>query len=413
MNLSLYIARRLSCSRSGRRSSPAVKVAAIAVGLSVAVMIASLAVVGGFKREIVNKIIGMNAHISLMVSAEDGGTDNLVDLNPALRQLLESRPFITDYWLEAAIPAVLKTPEDFKGVYLKGFGHGADNAFLEQGMTAGKMPDYSIPANKLKAIITASTARELHLKPGDTVETYFLSDDVRLRKLTVAAITDSHFESYDKLYMYGDLELVAELGGLGASKGTMLRILTDDFNSTSRYSAELNAMLADAYAKGRIDKLYQAETTLERGEVYFNWLRLLDTNVIVILVLMSIVSCVTLISGMLIIILDKVSLIGILKAMGTPGTTIRRIFIWLALRVCVTGLIIGNAIMIVLLWIQQRTHLLKLDPEAYYIDFVPVRINWLEIGVLNAAVLLLIWLALILPSHIISTISPSTTIRYE
>lgn len=413
MNLSFYIARRLSFSSSGRRSSPAVKVAAIAVGLSVAVMIASLAIVGGFKREIVNKIIGLNAHITLMVSNDDGGGDNLVNLNPSLKRILDSQPYITAYWLEAAIPAVLKTPDNFKGVYLKGFGHRADNAFLQHGLAAGELPDYAVSDNHLKAVITSTIANELHLKPGDTVETYFLSDDVRLRKLTVGAITDSHFESYDKLYIYGDLGLVADLGGFPDSKGTMMRILTEDFDSTPRYAAELNSLFAKEYANGRIDKLYHVDTTLERGEIYFSWLRLLDTNVIVILVLMSIVACVTLISGMLIIILDKVSLIGILKAMGAPGATIRRIFIWLALKVCLIGLGAGNVIMIVLLWIQERTHLLRLDPEAYYIDFVPVRIDWLEVGILNVAVLLLIWLALILPSHIISTISPATTIRYE
>lgn len=415
MNYPLFLARRLSLSSGGHKSSPAIKVAITAVALSIAVMLAAISIVLGFKREIREKVVGFNSHITLYSVAQSEGDDNLVSLTPSLVKLLDEEDYITDYSLEASIPAILKTQDNFKGVYLRSLSGKQINDFLTKNLEEGDLPDSRQPADStsLQVVISRIAARQLNLKPGDKIDTYFISDDVRVRKLEITGIFNSHFDSYDDIYLYGSLGLIQELGGIGNHQGTTIQVQTNDFNNLEENTLRLQNRLMEALADGTVYKFYRADNALQQGAGYFRWLSLLDTNVIVILVLMTFVACITLISGMLIIILDKKRFIGLIRSLGARRSKVRSVFIYMALKVAITGMIIGNGLMLLLLYFQNRFHLIPLNPEAYYIDFVPVEFNWPLFGILNLGVAFIIYLSLILPSWFASGISPAETMRYE
>lgn len=412
-NYPLYIARRLSLSAGGKKKAPAVSVAVAAVALSVAVMLASISIVLGFKQEIRDKVIGFNSHISIYVVPTTPDEDNIVTLTPSLKQELLSLPFITDYSLQAAIPAILKTSSDFKGVYLKGLSGKSSREFLKKNLEEGIIADFNEPDNKNKVIISRKAANQLNLKTGDKIDTYFISDEVRVRRLEITGIYNSHFDQYDDVMIFGALPLIQQLGGINENQGTTLQVTTDNFDQIQDYTLSLQQHLNGALADGRLYRLYRTDNAYNQGINFFSWLSLLDTNVVVVLILMMIVGCVTLVSGMLIIIIEKKRFIGIMKALGAPTSKIRNIFVWLAIRIALWGMLIGNIIIIAFLYIQKTTHFIPLDADSYYIDFVPVIINWQSILCLNAGVLTVTYLVLILPSRFVAGISPAETMKGE
>lgn len=413
MNYPLHIANRLSLAAGGKRKAPAVTVAIVAVALSIAVMLASVAIVLGFKQEIRNKVVGFNGHITLYVSPTSPDDDNLVTMIPTLKSVLDEIPFITDYSIQAAIPAILKTNSDFKGVYLKGLSGKLTESFIGSNLTEGKIVDFSDPENKNKVVISNTAARQLNLKCGDKIDTYFISNDVRVRRLEIVGIYNSHFDQYDDVMIYGSLPLVQQLGNIQENQGTYVQIMTDDFDNIADSSIRLQQILNEKVADGTLFRLYRIDNVLNQGMGFFNWLQLLDTNVIVVLVLMIIVGGITLVSGMLILIIDKKRFIGLMKAMGAPTGKVRKIFVYLAIRIALWGMLAGNVVMLSLIYVQERTHFIPLDAESYYIDFVPISISWGAIAALNAGVIAVMYFVLILPSRFVAGISPAETMRYE
>lgn len=393
--------------------APAVKVAIIAVALSVTVMMMAIAIVLGFKREIRNKVVGFNSHISLYAVPQSPEESNLITLTPTLKSIFNSKDYIADYSLEASIPAILKTSDNFKGMYLKSSEGKIISKFITDNLEEGVFPDFSKDGNENKIVISRLAANKLNLKKGDKIDTYFLSGALRMRRLEIAGIYNSHFDSYDDIYIYGSLPLIQKLGEIGNTEGTSINIQVSDFDNLLSNSQDLSYTLTQALASGLVYKLYRVENAYTQGSGFFNWLSLLDTNVIVILVLMTIVACATLISGMLIIILDKKQFIALLRALGTPTRAIRRVFIFLAMRIAFTGLLVGNVISLLLLYAQDKWHIIPLEAESYYIDFVPVKIDYPSILILNLATLVIIYLCLILPSFFVAKISPAETLKTE
>lgn len=413
MNYPFFLARRLSLSDSGKKSSPAVVVAISAVAIALIVMMASVAIVLGFKKEIREKVIGFNGHITLFTVPTNTDDDNILTLTPSLKEELNSLPFIKDYSVQVALPAVLKTTSDFKGVYLKALNGETTTEFIRKNLEEGDLVDFNKEENSNKVIISRTAARQLGLKTGDKIDTYFFSDDVRVRRLDIIGIYNSHFDQYDDIMIYGSFPLIAKLGNLKKDQGTYLQITTDNFEKISDYTLDLQSHLNEAAADGRLFKLYRTDNVLNQGAGFFNWLSLLDTNVVVILVLMMIVGCVTLVSGMLIIILEKKNFIGLMKSLGASTSKVRKVFIYLALRIAFLGLFIGNLIALTFLFVQESTHFIPLEAESYYIDFVPVSLGWEAILFLNLGILFVVYLVLILPSRFVAGISPAETMRYE
>ncbi|MDE6553532.1 MAG: FtsX-like permease family protein [Muribaculaceae bacterium] len=411
MNYALYLGRRLALGSGGRKASPGVRVATAAIALSVAVMIASIAIVLGFKREITDKVLGFTSHIVMTVSPDEG--DYIITLTPTLKKILDSQECIKDYSLQISIPTILKTPDDFKGVFLKTLEDKATRDFLKSNLISGSIPDYSQDSARLDVVLSRMAADQMGLNQGDKVDCYFINDDVMVRRLKIAGIYDSHFDAYDDLMVYGSRSLSETFSGLKSNQGSSIIITTTDFNNLDEETASIQHALNDAISEGLIYKKYSLENAHVQGASYFHWLSMLDTNVIVVLTLMMIVGCVTLISGMLTIILDKKRFIGLIKSLGASNGKVRQIFIFLALRVAVVGMAIGNLLIIAMLLLQDRLHFFKLDASSYYIDFVPVQLDWTAFGLLNLGVIAVIYLTLIFPSRIISKISPSETMRGE
>ena len=369
--LSYQLSRRLSLRSSEGGVNPAVAVATTAVALSVAVMILAVAVVVGFKQAITSRVEGFNSAIQLTAAGGSRNESATLTLTPSLRQTLERHPYIEDIALQAAVPAVFKTSDDFKGVYLK-----------------------SLSGRDLEGF-------------GDKIPTYFMGSELRVRPLRVAAIFNSHFDDYDSQYAFAPLQLVRLMAGLDTSEGSSIAIAVSDFDNVDDYVAEIRDSLFDGLRRGVLYKEYNVASARDAGASYFSWLSMLDMNVWVVIALMTVVATVTLISGMLIIMTDKVRFIALLSALGSRRSLLRNIFMQLALRVALLGLLIGDIIGIGIVMAQYYLHFMPLDPDSYYLDYVPVTPVWVAFLILNIGVLVVAWIVLILPSRFVGKVAPA------
>lgn len=393
--------------------SPAVTVAIVAIAISVAVMIASIAIVLGFKNEIRDKVVGFNGHISLFRVPASEEDNNIIQANSFATNVLDQLPFVKEYVIQSSIPAIFKTSEDFKGIYIRGLQGENATKYIQNNLEEGYIPDYSDENEKNKIVISRIAANQLRLKAGDKIETYFFSNNIKVRKLEIAGIYNSHFDQYDDVIMFGAMPLVTQMGDLPDNSGTYIMLQTDKFDNIPEYTQELQYIFNQAVSNGDTNNYYRTDNVLSQGRGFFSWLSLLDTNVVVIITLMMIVGCVTLVSGMLIIILERKKFIGLMRALGANTTTIRNVFILMALKIAVIGIAIGDILILLLLYFQQKYHFLKLDAESYYIDFVPVYLpGWIVVA-LNVGVLFVTYLVLVLPSRFVGKISPAETLLGE
>lgn len=399
MNISLYLARRISLSPRGHSTSPALRLAVSAVALSISVMLCAVAVVLGFKHEIRQKVFGFNSHLTILGSAPDGDVSPVL-LSSSLEKIISEEPYVKSWSLEVSVPAILKTPSDFKGIYLRGIGSDKGTVqrdFIEAALTEGRMPDYGTDGSRLQILISASASRQLGLHAGDRVDACFLNDGLRVRRMEVAGVFDTHFDTYDDVLAYGDLGTLQSLAGIGNRQGSAIQIATDDYERIPEYAARMQKRLVDAVAEGELYAPLQVDNAMDQGAGFFNWLSLLDMNVVVVLALMALVAVATLVSGLFILVMDKREFITTVRMLGMATGEVRRVFVWLTMRIAVTGAAVGNIMAFLLLFIQNRWHMIRLDPEAYYIDFVPVVFNWWIWALLNAVTLAVIYLCLLLP----------------
>lgn len=407
MNYSFYLAQRLSLGSGGKKFSPAVGVAVTAIAIAVAVMIASIAIVLGFKKEITEKVVGVNGHISIYRLSSWDHEDNLISLNKYLRTVLDNLPFVTEYHEQASLPTILKTPTDFKGVYLRSLKGDVAIDYIRKSLEEGEVPDYSQDSETNRIIISRKAANQLMLNVGDKIDTYFITDDVRVRRLEIAGIYNTHFDQYDDVLIFGAMPLVAQVGNLEPDTGTFIVLQTSDFGKIQEYSEILQDIFNDSLLDGTTRDYYGTDNVLNQGRGFFSWLSLLDTNVIVIIILMLVVGSVTLVSGMLIIILERKRFIGLMRALGARTSKIRMVFIYMSIKISLIGILIGDFIVIVILYIQARYHFLALDADSYYIDFVPVYLPGWIIAAIDGGVLLMTYLVLVLPSRFVAKISPA------
>lgn len=417
MKAAVFIGRRLSLkSESGKTSSPGVITGITGVALAIIIMLLAIAVVKGFKHEITMKIAGFNADITIYAQSD---TDNPTD-SPGIRLTDSLSAIIKDVAPEAhptlifTEPAIFKTDTDFQGIVLKGLPPGESWKFVSDNIIDGVTPQ-SGDADRNSVVISSVTASMLGISRGDRIITHFLDDNsVRTRNLTVTGIYDSHFHDFDEIYAFTPIALLQKLNKADSLTGTAIELNGTDIYDTPAISAELYYRLINATAENPSNPMiFYTESVIESNALYFNWLDLLDTNVVVIIILMACVAGFTLISSLFIIILERVNTIGLLKSLGAPNAMIRRIFIYMAERLVIKGMIIGNIIALAIISAQRMWHVLPLDPDAYYLNYVPMEMNWTSIIAVNAAVLVISALILILPSHLISKLSPAESLRFE
>ncbi|MDE6283020.1 MAG: ABC transporter permease [Muribaculaceae bacterium] len=411
MNCELYIARRLRLTPAGSgRRSPAVGIAVAGVALAVAVMLMTTAVVVGFRNAIQDKVAGFEAALTISPLGRFYQNESeSLHYDTTLSEVLSESLQRGEVSLVIKQPVVLKTSDNFAGVVLYGFGDGHNREF-----ESGNLIDGALPQKSTEIVISSTVAGKLGLKTGDRVDGCFFSGDaLKLRKLTVSGLYTSNFSDYDRLVAYGEYSLLSKLRGYAEDEGDLIEVRGIPTDNIQSVAERVHSSLRKAYNRGALTSGVRVTTMFDSGAMYFNWLSMLDMNVVVILVIMSLVSGFTLISCVFILILQRVSMIGVLKSLGATDGVIRRIFILLGCRVIGLGLIFGNVIGGGILVAQKLYKIIPLDPESYFVSYVPVDLSWGQVFAVNLGACLLGALLLLIPVAIVSRISPAVTMKYE
>lgn len=415
MNLPLYIAKRIYSDNSARQkvSKPAIHIATAGVAVGLAVMIISVCIVLGFKHTIRDKVIGFGSHINVAnLMTLHGYEQKPIAMPDSMMKVLKSINGVKNVQRYAIKQGILKTDNDFLGIAFKGIASEYDTTFIHNNMISGTIPEFSDNKSHNKIVISKIMADMLNINTGDKVFAYFIdNDDVRMRRFTVSGVYQTNLTQYDKTICFTDLYTTSSLNGWGIGQVTGAELIVNDFNKINNVENILISKVnrtTDTYGE-----VYSSETIQEANPQIFSWLDLLDLNVWIILALMLCVAGFTMISGLLIIILERTSMIGILKALGAKNTIIRKTFLWFAIFIIGKGMIIGNIIGFGLVLLQKMTGFVSLDPSTYYVKTVPVEINLPLIILLNVATLLISVFVLIAPSFLVSRVHPAKSMRYE
>ena len=415
MNLPLFIAKKIYGGKNeGKQvSRPAIRIATAGVAIGLAVMLISVSVVLGFKHTIRDKVIGFGSHIQVgSFMTLQTGDFYPIQMDDSMLTVLKTIPGVKHVQRYAMKQGILKTDHDFLGVIFKGIGAEYDTTFLHQNMRQGHIPRFTDNASSNKILISQSIADKLGVKANDKIYSYFIDKNgVRTRRFTIEGVYQTNLSQYDDITCFTDLYTAVRLNGWKDDQTTGAELTVKDFNQLDDVEnlvvKKVNRTL-DHYGE-----TYSSKTIGELCPQIFSWLDLLDLNVWIILALMIAVAGVTMISGLLIIILERTVMIGILKALGARNKTIRHTFMWFAAFIIGKGMLIGNIVGLGLISLQQFTGLVKLNPQTYYVNTVPVEYNIPLFIILNVATLLICLFVLIAPSYLISHIHPAKSMRYE
>lgn len=415
MSFPLFLARKIYASDADKNmvSRPAVRIATMGVAVGLAVMIISVCVVLGFKHTIRDKVIGFGSHITVadymtMQTAEQYP----IQMGDSMMRVLRGIEGVKHVQRYALKQGILKTDDDFLGVMLKGVGQDYDSTFIHKNLIAGRIPLFSEKKSQQKLVISKTMADKLKLKCGDRVFAYFINNEgVRTRRFSIEGIYQTNLQQYDESVCLTDIYTVNKLNGWEPDQFSGAELTVNNFNNLDETAQHIINKVNRT--DDRYGGTYSAQTVTEMNPQIFSWLDLMDLNVWMILALMVAVAGVTMISGLLIIILERTQMIGILKALGSRNRQIRHTFLWLAVFIISKGLFIGNILGLGLIILQHYTGLVKLEPSKYYVATVPVELNIPFIIALNVATLVICILVLIAPSYLISHIHPAKSISYE
>ena len=413
MNLEYFIAKRIHF-QQGRKnvSRPAVRIATIGIALGLTVMLIAVAVVIGFKQEIRNKTIGFGGHIQITNFDNNNTYEmNPIKVNDTLMNRISAVPGVRHVQRFCTKPGIIKTKTEFQGIVLKGIDKGFDWNFFKSNLVEGRIPDVSSEKPLREVLISKYLANLLKLKLGDSFFTYFIQDQIRARKFKIVGIYSTNFIDYDKLFILTDMRHVQQLNDWDSASFSGLEVLINDFNKIDEVGDAVYAVTSNKFNKE--GQTYYTQTIKQLNPQIFSWLDLLDMNVWVILILMLAVAGFNMISGLLILILERTSMIGILKSMGATNWSVRKVFIYHSAFLIGKGMLWGNVIGLSLCAIQYFTGIIPLDPESYYTATVPITFNWLYISLLNLGTLIASLLMMIGPSYLITKILPAKIIRYE
>lgn len=415
MNFSFFIAHKLYKDKGGRQhvSHPAITIATAGVAIGLVVMLLSVFVVLGFKHTIRDKVIGFGSHIQVTNFMTQMSSDQApIAMNDSMIKVIGGIEGVKHVERFAYKQGILKTDSDFLGVMFEGVAQEYDTTFIHQNMVAGSIPKFSDSQSGNHILISQNIADKLKVNAGDRIFAYFIDENgVRMRRFTIQGIYQTNLSQYDQVMCFADLYTTVKLNAWQPDQVSGAAITVNDFKQLdeveSRFVEKINR------TEDRYGETYATQTIRDINPQIFSWLDLLDMNVWIILVLMVSVAGVTMISGLLIIILERTTMIGVLKALGTRNKTIRHIFLWFAAFIIGRALLIGNAIALGMALLQQWTGIIKLDPATYYVSTVPVEINIPLLIILNVATLLISLFVLIAPSYLISHIHPAKSMRYE
>lgn len=415
MNWKLFVARRIYGSQEGEKevSRPAVLIATWGIAIGLAVMIVAVAVVIGFKHQVRNKVVGIGSDITIThFDAQKSYETVPVAASDSLLEALKAMEGVKHVQRYSTKPGMIMTEDNFLGMVLKGVSQEYDWEFLKNHLQEGEIPVFSDTASTNRTLISRTIANKLHLKVGDKLYTYYIEgDNVRARRLSVAGIYQTNFALYDDLFLLTDLYTVNRLNSWKPDQVSGIELEVTDYNRLEEIKEDIRTQIdasSDSYGS-----TYYTQTVEESNPQIFAWLDLLDMNVWVILILMTGVAGFTMISGLLIIILERTNMIGVLKALGADNLAIRQVFLSFSVLLIGKGIFWGNLIGLAFVGIQSAFHPFKLDPVTYYVDSVPVECNIWWWVLLNVCTLLVSVLMLVGPSYLITRIHPAKSIRFE
>jgi lipoprotein-releasing system permease protein len=411
LNFPLFIAKRIFSDKGDRRkvSRPAIRIATIGVAIGLAVMIITVSVVLGFKHAIREKVAGFGSHIQVYNVQATGYP---ICIDDSTLKAYETVEGVRHAERIVMAQGILKTDEDFLGVMLKGVGPEYDTTFLSQNLVEGSLPQFSDEKTKYPLVISKSIAQKLRVKTGDKLFAYFIGqDDVRARRFTICGIYQTNMKRFDDQICLTDLYVTQRLNGWDSLQCTGAELLVNDFEQLK--STNLNVLRA---LKGQTDRDSNTSVSYTITEVYpqvFSWLELLDVNVWIILGLMIALAGFTMISGLLIIILERTQMIGILKALGARNSYVIKTFMYYGIMITARGLLWGNILGIGLVMLQQHTGIITLDAQTYYVSEAPMELSPLLIAIINLQTIITCAAVLLLPCILILFIHPARSMHYE
>ena len=414
LNTELFIAKRIIRDRNNRKrfSSGITGIAIFGISLGLAVMLVAISIVTGFKQDIRNKVIGFGSHIQILnydsnLSFETNPIPSDVPFLDEIRELPEIRQ-VQIFGLKAGI---VKTDNDIQGLVLKGVGSDYDWSFFDKSLLEGSTFEVNDTVLSNKIVISSFLARKLKLKLGDDIQMWFVQETPRFRKFKISGIYETSLQEFDKTFALTDIKHIQRLSGWEKNQVSGLEMTIKDFYKLETVTEQVDEIASTSFfADGSRLKVVNI---VEKNSQIFDWLNLQDLNVLIVIILMLIVSGFNMISGLLILILDRTNMIGVLKALGASNAFIRRIFFYQSGYMILKGLFWGNILGLTLCILQLKYDLIKLDPASYYLSTVPVNIDLYNILLLNLGTIAIIMLFLMLPSMLISRIYPAQAIRFN
>ncbi len=417
LNLEYFIAKRLTASKQNKSSisAPIINIAIAAIAIGMIMMIISVATGIGLQQKIREKVAAFNGHI--IVSNFDGNQSEVsrdpISINQDFYPKFKNVSGISHIQAVATKAGIIRTESDFEAIIYKGVGKDYDWNNLKEYLVEGKLPDVSKNLNA-QVLISKYISERLHLKVGDKFNTFFMKDNnnklPNRRYFEVAGIYNSGFQEFDATYIIGDIRHIQRINKWKPDQIGSFEIFIDDFNQIDQKGDEV---YNNTQNKEDASKTLDTQTIAEKYFYIFEWLQLFDFNIIVILVIMIIVATINMVVALLVLILERTQMIGILKALGANNWTVRKIFLFNAFHLIIRGLIWGNVIGIGLIIIQQQFGIIKLNPESYYVNVAPVYLDWMYILLLNLGTAVVALIVLLIPSYIVTKISPVKAIRFE
>lgn len=415
MSFERFIAKRIYAQTDEKRqiSRPAIRIALIGIIIGMAVMIVSIAVVMGFKHEVGSKVVGFGSHLQVLSLTQGDDYELLPVLTTdSLEQVIRKQPLVTDVQRFVTKMGMLKTQDDFRGIQFKGVDGGYDMSFFRQYLKQGEIPRFSSKEATNQLLVSQRIASDLHIQTGDKVFAYFVNENgMRARRFTVCGIYETHLSEYDRNVVITDIYTIRRLNNWEPDMSTGFEITISDFDRLDDVTEALGNKINKVYDKNGC--LYGVFNIRQLAPHIFSWLDVLDMNVIMILVLMICIASFTVMSGLLIVMLERINMIGILKSLGATNYSVRQIFINFSVMLVGRGMLWGNIIGLALCFLQSQFHIVSLDPSIYYLDAVPIRFDWLLFLLVNAITLIISFFVIFGSSYLMSVSRPAQTMRFE
>ena len=405
MNLEYYISKKILSRDKNNFSRPVIRLSILSIALGLSVMILSVSIVIGFQKTVREKVAGFDAHIQITGFSDNESYETAsINRNQDFVDDIRKIKSVTNIHAYAQKGGILKANTTIQGVMMKGIGSDFNWSNVDDWLVSGKHPNYNDSTRSKEIVISQNIANKLNVKVGDAVLMYFIQEPPRVRKFFISGIYHSGIEEFDSRFIIGDIQQIQKLNKWNHSQIAGFEVMIDDYDKMDEVTAKINELIGyDLIAKN----------IRQRYPFIMDWLNLLDTNVYFILGLMVLISGITMMGTILILILEKTNMIGTFKALGATNKSIRKIFIYNALYLIGSGLILGNIIGIGLAAIQYFFNVIPLDAETYYMDTIPIYFNFGYLLLLNIGTILITSLMMLWPSHIISKISPIKALRFD